>query len=284
MSNIYSFREGWQSEHLAKFILSKFSFVAEPSTISDDLGADFFCTLFKIIVEGNNKFLHPRNSFAIQIKSIGKKKIDFSKNWSYIADLQIPFFIGIVNRKNLTLTLYSGEHVQYFFSHKGGLKPTWKFFLKLANRKTEKPYGENQNLKESYINFPKIIEIGADFDYIAASRKLDKLFSLCNLIQDNISTKRNEEHTYKLFSGKSLMIAGQGSAKKYLLNFYKRLGETFYNLEWMYTSNFQNKNSIKREFGLFKKIFLLLPESNNREYKNLKMRYRQIKRLMGDSS
>jgi hypothetical protein len=29
------FRKGWQSEHIAKFILSQFSFVAEPSTVAD---------------------------------------------------------------------------------------------------------------------------------------------------------------------------------------------------------------------------------------------------------
>ena len=69
MGHLHSFRQGWQSENLARFLLSKVSFISKPSTISDDLGSDFLCTLFKI--EKNE--LHPSSSFAIQIKSEGSK-------------------------------------------------------------------------------------------------------------------------------------------------------------------------------------------------------------------
>ncbi len=47
MALLYKFRKGWENENLAKFILSKFCFVAQPSTVSDDVGVDFFCTIFE---------------------------------------------------------------------------------------------------------------------------------------------------------------------------------------------------------------------------------------------
>ena len=73
MPHLGSFRKGWQSENLARFILYKFSFVAHPSTVADDVGSDFFCTLFEVHREGRHDYLLPKNSFAIQVKSsVGK--------------------------------------------------------------------------------------------------------------------------------------------------------------------------------------------------------------------
>ena len=69
MLHLASFRKGWENENLAKFILSKFSFVANPSTVADDIGSDFLCTLFRIERENNKDYLLPLNAFAIQIKS-----------------------------------------------------------------------------------------------------------------------------------------------------------------------------------------------------------------------
>ena len=47
MPHLASFRKGWESENLARFILYKFCFIANPSTISDDVGIDFFAPFFK---------------------------------------------------------------------------------------------------------------------------------------------------------------------------------------------------------------------------------------------
>ena len=46
MASQHYFKRGWDREKLAEYILSRFSFVAKPSTVSDDLGTDLFCTLF----------------------------------------------------------------------------------------------------------------------------------------------------------------------------------------------------------------------------------------------
>ena len=68
MAHLASFREGWKNENLARFILSKIAFITHPATISDDIGSDFFCTLFQTRAENGHDYLVPKNTFAIQIK------------------------------------------------------------------------------------------------------------------------------------------------------------------------------------------------------------------------
>jgi hypothetical protein len=47
--------------------LSRFSFVAQPSSVADDLGSDFFCTIFEIVkAASGHDHLRPLSSFAIQ--------------------------------------------------------------------------------------------------------------------------------------------------------------------------------------------------------------------------
>ena len=77
MAHLGSFRKGWQSENVARFLLSKFSFLAHPSAVSDDIGSDFFCTIFQVHKEGSHDYLIPDHSFAIQIKS-NSRPIDVS--------------------------------------------------------------------------------------------------------------------------------------------------------------------------------------------------------------
>jgi len=66
MPHLERFRKGWENEHLATFLLSRLSFVANPVRVGDDLGTDLFCTLFEV-AEGE---LFPRNSFAVQAKAL----------------------------------------------------------------------------------------------------------------------------------------------------------------------------------------------------------------------
>lgn len=130
MAHLYSFRQGWQSENIARFLLSKFSFISSPSTISDDIGSDFLCTLFKI----EKGKLHPSNSFAIQIKSkSNSKKIGITKKISYLVDLEIPFFVGVIDRDNLKISIYAREYIcDYRSSSEGiGIK---KLYIKLVEK------------------------------------------------------------------------------------------------------------------------------------------------------
>lgn len=93
MTAPYYFKCGWERGKLAEYILSKFSFVAKPSTVSDDLGSDFFCTLFRLEEKDGRDYPLSLSSFAIQIKS-NDDPFDFSANITYLQNLEIPFFLG----------------------------------------------------------------------------------------------------------------------------------------------------------------------------------------------
>ncbi len=115
MSHLGKFRKGWENEHLASFLLSRISFVANPLTVTDDVGSDFFCTLFEVS-EADQLF--PRSSFAIQIKS-SKDQIDATGKIEHLRKLELPFFVGVVDQRNLRLSIYSGDYLPIFFSHYG---------------------------------------------------------------------------------------------------------------------------------------------------------------------
>ena len=238
MGHLLKFRKGWQSEHIARFILSKFSFIAEPSTVADDLGSDFFCTLFKI---QKDQYIIPQSSFAIQIKS-NKRRIDVTKNVSYLQGLEIPFFVGVVNKKDLTIGIYSGESIPHFFSTYTDLVNVQKYsvFIKLLENKDYHHRNHNfidydSGKKECYLEFPKVLELTADYDYTSNPYKTEELFYVCRLIQYNLSSKMTHSYFYYLHGYKGVNIyAGIDSAKTFRGNYVKRLAEVFFNLEWIY--------------------------------------------------
>src|SRR5947209_19236526 len=102
MPHLEKFRIGWENEHLATFLISRISFVANPTKVADDVGTDLFCCLFEI-TKGE---LFPRSSFAIQIKS-SKDTIDATRQIEYFEKLELPFFVGVVDQKKLRLSIYS---------------------------------------------------------------------------------------------------------------------------------------------------------------------------------
>lgn len=260
MSHLLKFRKGWQSEHIAKFILSKFSFIAEPSTVADDLGTDFFCTLFKI---QTGKYLVPQNSFAIQIKSNGKN-IPITKKASYIQRLEIPFFVGVVNKKKLTLRIYSGESIPHFFSKYTDLVNTHNYsaIIKLLEDKDYTNRSHNfinydSEKKECYLEFPKIVELNADYDYKLDSQKLDDLFYVCRLMQYNLSCEMTQSYFYYLHGHKGVNIyAGKDSVKTYRDNYFMRLAEVFVNLKWIYDN--KRDEFDYDDFKIHKATYLML--------------------------
>lgn len=119
MSHQGSFREGWRAESLAYYIISKFAFLDKPSTIGDDIGIDFYCTLFKKEKIKNNINLRPTKfHFAIQVKSNKEQfelKPDQISNLYYIHH---PYFVGVINNDSQTLTIYANDAFDYHISMK----------------------------------------------------------------------------------------------------------------------------------------------------------------------
>src|SRR6266481_7893720 len=102
------FRKGWENERLASYLLSRFSFVAQPTSSADDLGSDFFCTIFEIHEVSGNDALMPRISFAIQVKS-SVEDVSADNKIEYLMGLELPFFIGVVGQSPPQMRIYSAE-------------------------------------------------------------------------------------------------------------------------------------------------------------------------------
>lgn len=271
MSHLLSFRKGWENENMARYILSRFCFIANPSTVSDDIGSDYFCTLFKIQKDGKNKFLIPQNFFAIQIKS-NKRKIDATKKIKYLANLEIPYFVGVINQKNLKLTIYSGEYIPFLFTY----RTPKKLEINLCKRDQMKnQFSKLEN--DSYtINFPLIVEIKADIDEDNIKVIAENLSGICSLMQSNISSRVNCEYIFHEYLTEQVYIrAGKDSAKTFRDNFLKRLAENFYNLYWIYNNhpdNFklQEFKTYENLLSQLKNIYRVIPEYVLDPYSKLK--------------
>ena len=259
MPHLIKIRKGWQNEYLAEYLLSKFCFVAKPSTIGEDVGTDFFCVLYEVI---QNQFLQPKFSFAIQIKS-NRKRIDISKNADYYADLEFPFFVGVMNQKKNKINIYSGEGITHFFTlignptHKHNskwYKPENKIYLDYYDSPIDRKELFTTNDNSFVIKLPYIgsLDGSSTDDKIIELKK--ELTRVSNLIQKNISGLKNGSYVYEYYSGEKVIYAGLTSVNTYKENFSLRLAEAFSNLKWK-KNNGQN---ITSEFIFFEKVLLQL--------------------------
>lgn len=256
MAHLLSFRKGWENENLARFILSKFSFIANPSTISDDIGSDYYCTIFQILLKEHHKYLIPKNSFAIQIKSNYDK---FPGKIGYLENLEIPFFIGVVDQSEMKLSIYSGEYFSQFIS----LKTPNKLTIELCERKdVVDNYFIEYNSKEFTLKFPKVAEIKANVNDEELSKIVTDILDVCSVSYENISSMKNREYIFYEYGTNRIQInAGKDSANTFRENFYKRLTENFINLKWMYERNHPDFNI--EEFRVYDNLLSQLKETNS---------------------
>jgi len=254
MAHLLVFRRGWQNEHLAAFLLSKFAFVASPLKIGDDLGADFFCTYYDTLVEGKNEFLIPRNSFAIQVKSSGRI-IDVTKQIKYFLGLELPFFMGIVNQKKSNITIYSGEYLPIFFSHKGPPKSLRLGLCPNNNFPSESYFIKEKGDNKYQIMCPKVATLSTQMDKSDIAKETKHLIETARRTHRNISSRVSEEYIFEtgVNGNVTAIMAGPGSAKVFRDNFKKRLAEVFYNLEWIYSN--RNKDFDIKEFNFYENIY-----------------------------
>jgi hypothetical protein len=104
-----TFRKGNTSELLADYLLSSIG-ICTPVRRQDDYGFDCYCQLS----DQENGYLTFGNPFIIQIKS-NEEPITYGstnpKNWkqenvSWLFQNKLPFFIGIVNREKISISIY----------------------------------------------------------------------------------------------------------------------------------------------------------------------------------
>ena len=263
MAHLAAPRIGWENEHLATFLLSKISFVANPITVADDIGSDFFCTLFESRIENNAEQLFPRNSFAIQIKSTGAV-IPATNKIEYLNKLELPFFVGIVDRTHLNLRIYSGEYIPILFTLYGiprelqlSPAPTTEIEIKGYCDVTR---DHNLVALTALLRLPFVAEICAQDSRDNILSKAQRLGELCSRMHMNISAKASCEYIFRLDQPNAAMImAGPGSAMTFRQNFYLRLAEAFYNFEWIHKA--QEHNFKMEEFRVYERCYLGLIEA-----------------------
>jgi hypothetical protein len=265
MAHLLKFRKGWENENLARFILSKFSFISQPLTIADDLGADFFCTFFiKAAKERKTKnekiiedvFIYPKHSFAIQIKS-SRRQFDITNKLEYFDNLEIPFFIGAVNQKKLSISIYSGDVIPELFSFIG-LPPSnnkIKITAKAALFENRKNHGQKPRQTKYIIPFFKIGEILASDTEEKVRAFIESFSKICLNYQRNIISKKKFEFIFHdAITLKPKIIAGCGSYEVFRDNFIERLAEVFCNLAWV-ASQRKDKDKFMQEYNVYKKFY-----------------------------
>ena len=279
-------RIGWENENLASFLLSRFSFISRPHSVADDAGTDFFCTLFRRIIKTTNKkmeVLLPDNSFAIQIKS-NKRKIPATKKIGYLSNLEIPYFIGVIDRQRTSLTLYSGAWIPHLFAYRG---ENIKLKLQVKDAKiNEQNYHDKIEEREYLLKFPKVLEISAQEIPEDLNGKVEILSKLCSSIHENIASKKNKENFYNIpeTENGTVTIAGKGSMQVFRNNFNKRLSEVFLNLKWSHENAIEQrlKDFIRIEYQLYEDLFLKMQDlyPSGKLPTHLSIRYQDEKSIL----
>jgi len=229
MGHLLSVRRGWENEKLAAYLLSRVSFVAQPTSVGDDLGTDFFCTLFEVRNFSSHDELFPRTSFAIQIKS-SESDISIDNKIEYLMGLEIPFFVGVVSQNPPEMKIYSAELLPVLFANIG--KPE-KLSLVLVQQVNPNSFYDRPTDASARLHCPFVTSIGVSDDRASLASKVEILLGRCTRARNNIATRINQEHIYDIDGETATIVAGIGSAKFFRNNFLKRLGEVFYNLSYI---------------------------------------------------
>lgn len=116
---LYSFREGDRSEYLANYLLSGLGLVTVVPR-QEDIGFDFYCQLADQ-EKGNLTFGYP---FIVQVKSDGIDELSYGSDnmakWKrehieWLSRLELPFLIGIVNKKKMQIDIYNCSTLRFLF-------------------------------------------------------------------------------------------------------------------------------------------------------------------------
>jgi hypothetical protein len=228
---------GWENEHFAAFLMSRIAFVASPMKVADDVGTDLFCTLHERRSPHNTPLLVPRNTIAVQIKS-SSAVVNASKHVGYLARLEMPFYVGVVDQKKLSLDLYSVRFLPVLLTFRGK-QPKLK--LRLVKGVNGSLWTERKHGFE--LKCPKIVTLRAQDKGPAVARAVKSLGDDAALALQAIASRLNKDYVFDLLGGGIRVFAGKDSAKTFREGFYKRLAQAFKNFSWLLTNGSQVRNA-----------------------------------------
>ncbi|EFK10316.1 conserved hypothetical protein [delta proteobacterium NaphS2] len=234
--HLAAFRSGWQSENLARYILSNFAFIAHPSTIADDIGSDFFCNIFDEISSDKNNYLVPKESFAIQIKS-NARKFSISNKKDYLQSLGVPFFVGVTNKKKKILDVFSGEYLIPFFLDNPNAD---NIKVSLMKKNISEFYSFSKKSGEFTVYFPHVSTIGLDRDSTEFKTNTKNISRVCRIISNNITRRNNREYIFvDSVKAQTLLVNSDALIQQSLST---RLSNIFMELSYILENNFIDDN------------------------------------------
>jgi hypothetical protein len=258
LAHLATFRKGWENERLAEYLLSRFSFVARPTSIADDLGSDFFCTIFDIIKISGKDALLPRISCAIQVKS-SFSDICADHKVEYLMGLELPFFVAVVKQSPPEMRIYSAELLPLLFSELG--KPQ-KLSLIPVEVLDPDNYLDGSNATDARLKCHLVSTLSVNDDRATLQPKIENLIRICARARNNIATRVNEEHVYDIDGIHQKIIAGSGSAMHFRENVLKRLGEVFLNFS-VILGEAPPDETLAAEITAFEALYHQLEKINN---------------------
>jgi hypothetical protein len=278
MPHLHGPRVGWEGERLAHYLLSRFSFVAQPTSIADDGGPDFYCTIFDIL-EGTPPMVKPCTSFAIQVKT-NDDKIAAHNKVPYLRDLEIPFFLGIVEQAAPELKVYSADGFPTMTAVYGYPEKLWLQPVDQYDPSRHPWRGESAKAGVT-LDCAHLCTFAAPKQRNDLRLKVELLLKRCRRTVKNIGARRAEEHFYQLDDeGKNVsLVAGCGSVQFFRDNMYKRLAEPFYNFQYMLDYNPEHFDVA--EFTVYETFLQALVTSDQRESLNVAQeRYHAVRNIL----
>lgn len=204
--------------------------------MADDVGGDFFCTLFEQTGDSGSPALIPRTGFVVQVKSRGEIKsrgdrISLSKQLAFLHELGTPYFVGVVDTKALTLDLYSGRFLPLFFALKG--KPR-QVGARLIRRMPSTADGVRRTVrggeKRASLDMPFLLTLTASGK---VARHSATMFRECSLTTLNVHLRSTGQFVFQYPRNLRAIVAGSGSAQIFRDSFADRIAEYARNLLWL---------------------------------------------------
>ncbi|MHB1341880.1 MAG: hypothetical protein ACYC77_08770 [Coriobacteriia bacterium] len=219
---------GWENENLATYLMSRLAFVASPVKIGDDVGTDLFCTLFEEVEGEKARLLVPRNSVAVQVKSSKGRLALAPWQLEYLARLEIPYYIGVIDRPRLCLDLHSARYLPLLLTLRGRHKA---LRLDLVDS-LDGEYSSGDEATGYHLRCPLVTSLTVHDDSAATQEKAMALRNDAAAGLTAIATRLNKEYIYEAPAGIQI-FAGKDSATTFRENFLRRLAEALYNFAWL---------------------------------------------------
>ena len=224
---------GWENEHLATFLLSRVAFVASPKTVADDVGTDLFCTLYEHTTRNDVEVIVPRSSLAVQVKS-SAESVNVAGRLDYLARLEIPYYLGIIDQQALTLDLFSARFLPALLSYRGRDRHRTLHLVPVDTFDRHYRPGNDQDGYKLLCH--RVVTLRAGDDREATARASTSLQEDAAAGLKAIASRLNKEYVFDIPDGDVEIFMGPDSARTFRDSFFKRLAEALLNLAWLIDS------------------------------------------------